>query len=368
MTPAQPRHVAIVTPTSRGVANRARGAIRVRHTPRHRVLRRARARARCRTGRGRPARPHASSTCPAASARASTRSRSAPSGSTIVAWRSAARPGGGGPAPRLSHVFDAEVVVIAAGAEERRLRAELRHQARSRGRRGRRRRSGATSATFRCTWPITVASVSPSKGSRARIGELAEQAVDVERLRREARGHLTLPDLARAVPVDLDPVPVGVVEVQRLADEVIGEAGERNAVARGVRQPAREVGALLDEQREVVEPRVAGGRPGARLLDEHEQLARADAQRRPARAVFQHAQPDGAAVVVQRALEVGHRQVHGAHRRQRRDLAGRRCSGRLQRLWVARAHRGSAASQAPAERGAKRPNTRASVSISSSSS
>ena len=99
------------------------------------------------------------------------------------------------------------------------------------------------------------------EGLGARVVELAEEALDVERQRRQARVDLALPDLARAIPVDLDPMAVGVVEVQRLADEVIGEAGERDAVARGVRQPAREVGALLEQQREVVEPRVAEGRP-----------------------------------------------------------------------------------------------------------
>ena len=206
------------------------------------------------------------------------------------------------------------------------------------------------------------------EGLGARIVELAEQALDVERKRRQARVDLALPDVARAVPVDLDPMAVGVVEVQRLADEVIGEAGERDPVARGVRQPAREVGPLLEQQREVIEARVAEGRRGVRLLDEHEQLALAGAERGPAGTGLEHAQPDRAAVERERALETGDRQVHRADRRQRRDLAVDRHGGRPRLLGVARAHRGSPASQAPAERGAKRPKTRASVAISSSSS
>ena len=72
---------------------------------------------------------------------------------------------------------------------------------------------------------------------------------------------------------------VRVAEVDRLADEVVRQAGQRHAVAGGVREPAREVGALRQEQREVVEAGVAARRPRARLLDEDEQLAAAGAER-----------------------------------------------------------------------------------------
>jgi hypothetical protein len=59
------------------------------------------------------------------SSRSRTASRSAPSGSTTVAWRRAAVPGGGGDAPMLPPGVRADVMVIAAGAQERRLAAEL---------------------------------------------------------------------------------------------------------------------------------------------------------------------------------------------------------------------------------------------------
>src|SRR5206468_5591445 len=94
-------------------------------------------------------------------------------------------------------------------------------------------------------------------------------------------GGPTLPRLARTVPVELDSVLVGSAEMDRLADEVVGEADERNPLAGRVREPAGEVGALGDAQREVVEAGVPGRRPRTGLLDENEQLSVA-AERRMA--------------------------------------------------------------------------------------
>ena len=88
--------------------------------------------------------------------------------------------------------------------------------------------------------------------------------------------------LARAIGVDLDPVAVRVGEVERLADEVVGEAGERHPVAGRVREPAGEVGALGQQEGEVEEAGVADRGPRARLLVQDEQLAPAGAERGPA--------------------------------------------------------------------------------------
>ena len=74
---------------------------------------------------------------------------------------------------------------------------------------------------------------------RRRVVELAEEVVDVERQRRHPLGDLALPVLARAVPVDLDAVVVGVAEVERLADEVVGRA---RRAARGRAPRARASG------------------------------------------------------------------------------------------------------------------------------
>ena len=124
-----------------------------------------------------------------------------------------------------------------------------------------------------------------------------------------------LPDLARPVPVDLDPVLVGVAEVDRLADEVVGDADDRHLLAGGVREPAGEVGPLRHEQGEVVQARIAARGPRAGLLAEHEQVLAAGPERRPAVAAAVDAQADRALVVGDRAREVGDRQVDGAHAR-----------------------------------------------------
>ena len=91
---------------------------------------------------------------------------------------------------------------------------------------------------------MTVSAGRPSNGADRRVVELADEVVDVQRHRRHPSGDLTFPDLARAVPVDLDPVPIGVAEVERLADEVVGEPDERHPIARGVCQPACEIAPL----------------------------------------------------------------------------------------------------------------------------
>ena len=84
---------------------------------------------------------------------------------------------------------------------------------------------------------------------------------------------------------------VGVAEVERLAHEVVGQPDELHAVSRGVREPAREVCALGHEQREVVETGEAVGGFRSRLLDEHEQVLPARAERRASRLALTHESP-----------------------------------------------------------------------------
>ena len=82
---------------------------------------------------------------------------------------------------------------------------------------------------------------------RRRIGrgrriDLAQDRLDVELLgRHHDQAVLALPALARPVVVDLDAVALGIVEIERLADAVVGGAGDRHAVARDVQDPARMV-------------------------------------------------------------------------------------------------------------------------------
>jgi hypothetical protein len=140
------------------------------------------------------------------------------------------------------------------------------------------------------------------EGLGRRIGELAEQALDVER----PGAHpvdVALPALAWPVPVDLDPVVVGVAEVDRLADEVVAQACEGDPLAGHVREPAREVGSLGEQEREVVEAGVVVRVRRARLLDEHDQL-RVRTERRAAVRPCEQPQADGADPVVEGAIEV----------------------------------------------------------------
>jgi hypothetical protein len=101
---------------------------------------------------------------------------------------------------------------------------------------------------------------------------------------------------------------------------VVGEPGQRHSVANGVREPARERRPVGLEEREVVQARVAVGRLRGRLLDEAKERRRVGAEQGAARALLEHVESDDLAVVVERPLEVGHREVHRAHPR----LGGKR--------------------------------------------
>ena len=178
----------------------------------------------------------------------------------------------------------------------------------------------------------------PVEGLRTRIVQLAEKAVDVERERGHPVAHLTLPHLARAVPVDLDSVLVRIGQVERLADEMIREPDEGDSVADGVRQPAREVDAFGHEQGEVVEPGMAACRLRSGLLDQAQQLTPTGPERRRAAVAIKYIQADGANVVVDRAVEVRDRQVHRADRGGRRQQGARRRARRLELLRITGSH------------------------------
>ena len=144
---------------------------------------------------------------------------------------------------------------------------------------------------------MIVPSAKPSNVADSGSGQLSNQIVDIKWHGRHARFDLTLPRLARTVPIDLDPVTVGVAEVKGFADEMIRQPDKRHPVARGVREPGREIDALRHQQGEVIEPGVARGGACTGQLDEDEQLAPADAERRPASASVKELQADGPSVV-----------------------------------------------------------------------
>ena len=92
---------------------------------------------------------------------------------------------------------------------------------------------------------------------------------------------------------------VGVAQVEGLADEVVGRPRQGHALASGVRQPAREIDPLRNEQREVEEARVAVSGPRSRQLGQVQQRLAAGAERGLAVGVLEHVQADRPAVVVE---------------------------------------------------------------------
>src|SRR4051812_7756835 len=116
---------------------------------------------------------------------------------------------------------------------------------------------------------VSLATVAQSSSPRragpsAKLGaQLGNQIVEVER----GRAHLNpfavrrhRPLLARAVPVELDPVAVGVGQVEGLADAVVGSAFERPAGLAEAAEGGGEGAAGRIADRRVEEAGAAGGR------------------------------------------------------------------------------------------------------------
>ena len=176
----------------------------------------------------RPA-PSARSRCPRHRTRPSTRGESGGVRKLdLEAAQGRPSPGAGGPEPALC-----QVLARCDGGSRRRTRTARRGSRgpsrRSRARRCRTPRPRRCSATCRWTWPIVVPAAARRLRAR-RLRQLAEHVVEVQRERR----HLELavacaPLVAGPVAIDLDPVAVGVGQVQGLADEVVGGAVQRPA-------------------------------------------------------------------------------------------------------------------------------------------
>ena len=209
-------------------------------------------------------------------------------------------------APALPRVR-AQMMVVAARAQECGLVAELRHQV----------ESHHVAVEPDALLDVGDAQVdmahSGARGQdRRRLGVGGEQVVDVERPGADPVC-LPVPEPPWPVGVDLDPVVVGVAQIERLADEVVGRAGQLNAVGDGVLHPPGEVATLGHEQGEVEEAGVAVGRTGAGLLDEVEEL-HAVGRAKPGLAAAhpEHVETDRLDVVGQRPREVRHGEVDGA--------------------------------------------------------
>jgi hypothetical protein len=152
------------------------------------------------------------------------------------------------------------------------------------------------------------------RGRRFVAARFGQQALEVERQRR----HLDLvagpaPLLARAVAVELDSVALGVAQVERLADQVVGRPGEAPARVGHAAQRAREVGPARHEQREVEE--AGGASRTRRRVGRRQQLDQRlalEAHRDDAVIAVELAQPDNALVEGRERRLVRHAQPHGA--------------------------------------------------------
>ena len=123
------------------------------------------------------------------------------------------------------------------------------------------------------------------------------------------------PGVAGPVPVELDAVAFGVIEVEGLADEVVGAAGE------GLRLELRcagdgggQRGLVLEQQGGVEEAGLAAGgqvQPGRRGQVDQRLLPAAEVE--PAVLLGHDVEAEGALVVVGHELHVADLEHHGAH-------------------------------------------------------
>src|SRR5436305_3409026 len=113
-----------------------------------------------------------------------------------------------------------EMVVVAAGAEKRGIRAQLRHQ---------RETNHVTVEGDRFADPGDLemdvshdrAGWKPGERVRCSILEFAEETLDIEWEGGHPIGNLPLPNGARPIPIDLDSVLVRIAQIEGLADEMI---------------------------------------------------------------------------------------------------------------------------------------------------
>ncbi len=170
----------------------------------------------------------------------------------------------------------------------------------------------------------------PSGAPRpALVAGRRREIVEVERVGGDLQAVAgPLPLVLPAVAIDLDAVAFRIVEIDRLADEMVGRAGERHALLRRVEQPAREIGARRQQKCGVIEAggAVVVGLGARRVLELHDRHP-AGAQRGARLAVLQHAETDGVAVVSGEPVEVAHLERDRADVQRRAAGEGRRGGG-----------------------------------------
>ncbi len=121
---------------------------------------------------------------------------------------------------------------------------------------------------------------------------------------------------AVAIPVQLDPVAFGVVEVERLAHEVVGAAGEAARMQVCHREDRRgESGLGVEQDRGVEQARLAGTgvAQGRRMLKDDDWRAAA-AKSDGAVRFIQYLERDRISVIGRHGVEVGDEKRDGSHR------------------------------------------------------
>ena len=183
------------------------------------------------------------------------------------------------------------------------------------------------SPTCRCTWPTTQAGVgvrggllAGDRGRAGRRGRAARAAPSVL----EAVGPL----LARAVGGELDAVAVGVGEVDRLGDAVVGGALDRRARGGEARGGAGELLAASGTAARSGRGR-RGGRRGARVGSSSRTSRSSPPAPSAATASVAAVQAQAERVLVEgdRAVEVGDGEVDGAEAQRVGEAVGRRGVG-----------------------------------------
>src|SRR5919107_4185997 len=164
---------------------------------------------------------------------------------------------------------EAEVVVVASSGDERGLAGHERHELE------------AEQVAVEAYAALQIANVKVHVANyESRIslaawlltGDGGQQAVKMEGMRAAGVLQWPGPQLPRAVGGQLDAVAVGVGQVDGLVGAVVGGALDGGMRLRKPQRRARQLLAGVEEQRVVVEARVAPCPPRARVLAEDEQI------------------------------------------------------------------------------------------------
>jgi hypothetical protein len=133
-----------------------------------------------------------------------------------------------------------------------------------------------------------------------------DQIVDIELIgRHRHRAVAPLPERGIAIGIDLDAVAFGIVEIDGLADAVIGKARQRHALDRSMDQPARQILARRHQERGVIEAgRIAGFARSVRTRLQHHQLHPACAEHNARGHAFHYGKAEHVPIEIRHGIEI----------------------------------------------------------------